>query len=212
MQSQIIEDAGMWNTLSVEKEFSEKFSLAIDEEFRLKENFSMLNLFYTNVGINYKITERIKVGLTYRLIEKWKYEGQYFSFRHRLMFDLGYKYKFNRWAISYRSRVQSELRDIYTSEYGKVPEWYWRHKIEVKYKRGDYSPYVGSEWRYQITDPRNYESDAGWYRARFFAGFDYDINKRNTIGIYYLIQREFGLVERQHLYILGVQYIVQLKE
>src|SRR3989304_4387554 len=127
-------DAGMWTTFSIEKELSSRFSISADEEFRLKENLTMPNLFYTNLGITYKLSKRLKFTLTYRLTEKWKYQDQYFSFRNRLMFDVSYKYKFNDWIVSYRSRIQSEVRDINTSELGKIPEWYWRNKVDIKYK------------------------------------------------------------------------------
>jgi len=210
LHSQITKDAGMWNTLSIEKEFSEKFSISLDEEARLKENFSMLNLFYTNLGVNYKLTKNFKFSLTYRLIEKWKYETQYFSYRQRLMFDLSYKYKTNKWALSYRSRIQSEYRDLNTSELGKTPEWYWRNKIEVKYNIGNYSPYIGVEFRYQLTDPRSPETNYGWHRARTYAGIDYEINKNNTFGLYYLIQQEFDVMNPEYLYIVGVQYSIQV--
>jgi hypothetical protein len=204
------QDAGMWNTISVEKKLTDRLSLAIDEEFRLRENFTRLNLFYTNVGFNYKLNDLLKLTLTYRLIEKWRYESQNFSFRHRLMFDINLKYKHNRWALTYRSRIQSEVRDYYTSENGKTPEWYWRNKLELKYKVGDWNSNIGSEFRYQIYDLRNFDSNAGWHRARYFAGIDYEIKKNNFIGLYYLIQREFGLVQPNYLYILGLQYAIEL--
>ena len=138
LHCQITKDAGMWNTFSIEKEFSDKLSVSADEEFRLKENFNMLNLFYTNLGVNYKLGKGFKVGLTYRLTEKWKHKMQDFSYRHRLMFDLSYKYNVNQWSLVYRSRVQSELIDTYASELGKSPEWFWRNKIDIKYKIGNY--------------------------------------------------------------------------
>jgi hypothetical protein len=47
-------DFGMWNTISIEKKLNKKISVSIDEEFRLKENLSRINLFYTNLGVNYK--------------------------------------------------------------------------------------------------------------------------------------------------------------
>lgn len=208
--AQIYSDAGMWNTFSLEKELSNKFSISADEEFRLKENFTMLNLFYTNLGLNYKPIKGVKLALTYRLIEKWKYEYQYFSFRNRLMFDLSYKYKFYGWSISYRSRIQSEVRDINTSDIGKIPEWYWRNKIDIKRQIRQYIPYIGTEFRYQLSDPRSPTTNFAWHRVRMYAGIDYEINKRNTFGLYYLIQREFDVVEPEYLYIVGLQYSITL--
>ena len=54
------DDAGMWNTFSIEKGITKKFSIALDEELRLRENFTQLNLLYTNLGVNYKLFKFLK--------------------------------------------------------------------------------------------------------------------------------------------------------
>lgn len=209
--AQNFNDAGMWNTISLEKGLGNKFSIGIDEEFRLRNNFTMLNLFYTNLSINYKPIKSLKIGIAYRFIDKWQYENQQFSFRHRLMLDLSYKYKLINWSISYRSRIQFELRDIQSDDLGKVPQWYWRHKLDIKYAIQKFKPNIGAELRYQIVDPRMPETDMGWHRIRTYAGVDYEINDINTFGIYYLIQNEFDINKPNNIYILGIQYSIQLK-
>jgi hypothetical protein len=202
-------DAGMWNTFSIEKRITKKYSIGIDEELRFKENFTRLNLLYTNLGIIFRPNKEIKLAFIYRLIEKYE-EDDYFSYRNRLMLDISYKYKIKSFSLSYRSRVQSEVRNYYSSEKGKVPEWFWRNKFEVKYSIKKYSPYVGTELRYQFTDPRNPETDFGWHRIRIFGGVDYKINNQNTCGIYYLIQKEWLTLNPQNLYILGLEYSIDL--
>ncbi|MBI5540390.1 MAG: DUF2490 domain-containing protein [Bacteroidia bacterium] len=204
-------DAGMWNTFSIEKELTKKLSLCVDEELRLKENYTQLNLLYTNLGITYKVIKGFKAGFTYRFIEKYLDQG-WFSYRNRLMLDLSYKYKIKSFSISYRSRLQSEVRNYFTSEKGKVAEWFWRNKFEAKYTINNYIPYVGTELRYQIKDQRNPTSDLEWHRIRLFAGLDYKINSNNTIGVYYLIQKEDGIINPQTLYILGLQYVLELPQ
>ena len=62
-------DAGSWNTLNVEKEIDSKFTALFTEELRLKENFSRLNLFYTNLGIEYKINNN-NTFTAYYLIQR----------------------------------------------------------------------------------------------------------------------------------------------
>jgi hypothetical protein len=208
--SQIQPDAGMWNTISIEKEITKKFSLILDEEIRLRDNFSQLNLLYTNFGASYKIIKGLKVALIYRLIEKYEGTNYTFSFRNRLMLDISYRYKIQDFSISYRSRLQYEVRNYYSSDKGKLPEKFWRNKFEVKYDINKFTPYVGVELRYQMNDPRNQLADGGWHRARYFIGVDYDINKRNSVGIYYLIQREYYVVDPMDLYILGLQYSLTL--
>jgi hypothetical protein len=201
----------MWNTFSIEKEFTKKFSLMIDEELRLRDNFSRLNLFYTNIGASYKFIKNGKASLIYRPIQKYLGTNRSFSFRNRLMLDLSYKYKFADFSLSYRSRIQSEIRDYYVSEKGKNPEWFWRNKFEFKYYTKKFEPYFGTELRYQIIDSRNPETNYGWHRGRYFAGIDYNINKNNSFGIYFLIQKEYGISSADDLYIVGLQYSLTLE-
>ena len=52
-------DAGSWNTFSISYAFNKKLALLFTEELRLKENYSRLNLFYTNVGVEYTSTRVI---------------------------------------------------------------------------------------------------------------------------------------------------------
>ena len=202
-------DMGMWNTISVEKVFSKNYSVSIDEEIRLRDNISRLNLLYTNFSFNYKPIKGLKIGLTYRSIQK--YQGWIeFSLRHRMMLDISYKYRMGNFVLGYRSRFQSEVKDYYSSEKGQIPEWFWRNKVDFKYNIKKFEPYIGTEFRYQFTDPRNPEWNYGWHRYRSFIGVDYNINSKNSVGIYYLIQREFNVSDPEYIYILGLQYSVVL--
>ena len=80
-----------------------------------------INLFYTNVGIDYKLNKFIKISPTYRAIQKKRLEGTY-SYRHRLMLDVTVKKKFNKFTLSERVRYQAEVQDLYTSKKGKLTE------------------------------------------------------------------------------------------
>lgn len=60
----------MWATLSLQHPLNKKISLVVDQEFRLKENYQRINLFYTNLGIDYKFNKYLKISPTYRAIQK----------------------------------------------------------------------------------------------------------------------------------------------
>ena len=53
-------DLGMWNTVSVGKDITKKFNVGIDQELRLRENLSTINLVYTNFGVSYKFADFFK--------------------------------------------------------------------------------------------------------------------------------------------------------
>lgn len=203
-------DFGMWNTVSINKEFTDKFSVGVDQELRLRENCSTINLVYTNFGATYKVTDFFKVGLVYRFIDKHK-DDYTWGVRHRAYIDLTFKVKPAKFSIAYRARFQSEWRGAgYESDLGNVPEVFMRNQVKIGYNATDeIQPYIGTEVRWQIQNPRiPYHESID--RARYFAGVNYEINKHNTVGTYFLIQKEVNVMDRQSLYILGLEYTLNL--
>ncbi len=208
--SQTINDAGLWTTFNVEKKLKKNTSIFLTEEYRLRDNFTRTNLFYTDLGAAIKPLPFLKVSLAYRSIQKHLIDNT-FSFRHRLMLDISLKKKFGDFAFSYRQRLQSEVRNIYTSDNGSVPEWYSRNKFEMKYDLNKpITPYVAVEFRYQINNPRALESDNTWHRNRYVVGLDYKKNDKSTFGLYYLVQQEYNVSSPQNLYIVGIEYSLSL--
>ena len=203
------QDAALWTTVNAEKKISKRFSVQLTEEFRLRDNMQRLNLFYTDLGLNWKGSDWFRGTLSYRWINKYMQEG-YFSYRHRLSLDLVFRKKAGNYALSYRQRLQAEVRDVGKSSSGSLPEWYSRNRVEVKYNTGRrWQPYASAEFRYQISNPRKKESDAYWHRNRYCLGLQYDLDKHSTIGFYYLIQREFNVSDPQQLYVTGLEYSIQ---
>lgn len=206
------EDAGMWNTFSADYALTKKTSAVFTQELRLNENYSRLNLLYTNIGLERNINKHIKTALVYRFINKLNDEN-YFDFRHRLMWDITAKQKIKRFTFAYRHRLQVEYRNIYTSETGFVPEWYSRHKVDIAYQLNKkLSPYFSAETRYQLFDPRRVISQDQWHRIRLQAGFDYKLNKFSKVGMYYLVQRVFNVANIENIYITGLEYSISLKD
>jgi hypothetical protein len=199
-------DAGLWCTVNFEKKINKKFLIFVTEEYRRRENFMRHNLFYTDIGIAVKPYDFLKVSLSYRSIEKYLIDDN-ISFRHRLMLDITLKKKFNKFTFSFRERIQSEVRNYYSSDNGHLPEWYSRNKFELKYElQKSISPYATFEIRYQIRNPRSEEVDGYWHRNRYALGVEYEYSKRHSFAVYYLIQQEYNVSAAQNLYIVGLQY------
>lgn len=203
------EDFGSWMTFSFDKGLGDKFGFGLDQEFRLDNNCTDVNLLYTNIGFNYKATKFLKVAAVYRFILKNKTYG--YGTRNRLFTDLSFKFKPGKWSIGYRARVQAEWREInYHSDYDGVPEVYLRNLFKFSYKATDhFSPYIGTELRWQLKNPRMPWGN-GFDRDRMFAGTDYKINDKQSCGIYFLYQKEFFVVDPQSLYILGLEYSISI--
>ncbi|MEO8086246.1 MAG: DUF2490 domain-containing protein [Bacteroidota bacterium] len=200
------EDAWLWNTVSVNKQLSKKWSLGVDEELRLFDNMSRVNLFFTNVGVSYKLNRVFKFSLVYRFNNK-NQDGEYYSTRHRLYLDIAYKKKVLRnLAVTYRVRFQGQVRDYFSSDVGKNIESYMRHKFDLSYSYKKYTPYLAAEFRFQISNPSFAEANDLWDRERFYLGCDYDFNKKHALGLYYMIQHDFNNQRAENDFTLGWQY------
>lgn len=197
----------MWCTLNLGKKINNKFELFLTEEYRLKENFSTSNLFYTDLGATYKPAGILKISFAYRCIQKFQLDKSV-SFRHRGMLDIILKKKFGQFAFSYRQRIQTEVRDVYSSEIGNIPEWCSRNKFQLKYdlESNPVTPYISAEFTYQFSNPRMPKAQHLWNLNRYFIGLDYKKNNRDSFGIYYMIQRDHNVSSPQNLYILGLEY------
>jgi hypothetical protein len=205
----IPQDAWLWTTFSLEKKITQKTSVFFEEELRFFDNDSRINLFFSNLGVDYQLNKNFKLSLVYRFINK-NQDDAYFSKRHRLYVDFSYKQKLNDFAIVYRIRFQGQVRDVYSSEYGRVIESYMRHKIDIKYNYKRFTPYVAAEFRFQINNPDFQQADDLWNRMRLYAGSDYKINRQNSVGIYYMIQQDFNNKRIERDFTLGFQYSISL--
>jgi hypothetical protein len=205
-------DAGHWTTLSVDYSINKKWSIIAAEEIRFRENYSRLNLLFTNIGLEFNANKYVKSALVYRFINKLDDDNS-FTFRHRLMWDIIAKYKYIRWSFLYRHMLQGEYRSYFTDEFGKLPEIYSRSKIEIGYNiNKKWSTYLSAEMRYQIHDYKRIVSEDNWHRIRVQAGIDYKLNKYSKIGTYYLIQKAFNVANLENIYITGLEYSMSLKD
>lgn len=206
----VFNDAGMWNTLSVKHKLNKKFAVIITEEFRLKENHSQVNLTYSEIALEYSYKKFLKTSLVYRNIQKHQYQGPT-SFRNRLQWDISVKKSFSKFALSYRHRLQGEVKDLLTSENGHYIEWFSRHKVGLKYDLNEkWTTNVSAEYRLQLEDPRSPEYNYGFHRQRYQLGLNYKINSKQDFGIYYLYQNEFTIQKLTDIYILGIEYSIEI--
>lgn len=202
---QIPEDAWLWNTLEIDKKLTRSLSLDFTEELRLFDNMSRINLFFTNIGINYKLNKNFKFSLVYRFINK-NQNDVYYSKRHRLYLDISYRHSFKDFNFIYRIRFQGQVRDYYSSDNGRNIERYMRHKFDFQYNYKKFTPYLAAEFRFQFTNPNFYYGNDLWDRYRLYAGSDYKINRQNSFGLYYMIQRDFNNKNIERDYTIGIEY------
>jgi len=196
-------DAGLWLGATVEKKLSPDNTLMVSGECRMNENISQVGSAFADIGFAHKLSKYFSVSLNYRFIER-RQPGYSYSTRHRLYVDVSGKYKWDKFSFSIRERIQAQVRDYNSSETGRFPEWYLRSKISIKYSlKKKIIPMIAVEIFYQLNNPKGNEIDG----IRYYAGFDYEFNKRHTLEPYYLIQSEKNVNNPETDFVIGLAYI-----
>jgi len=191
------QDAGLWSSLTIEKEFTKKISVSLSEEFRFNENITELGSFFTDAGIAFKLNGDIKVSGCYRLISKKPLEN-YYSIRHRIYVDLALRKKIKKLTPGLRIRIQEQQADIYSSDEGIIPEWYLRPKVALRYNmKGKWASYLSSEWFYHV-------SKKMLDNFRFTVGVERKITGNLDLDLFFLHQQEVNVKNPTYDYIWGI--------
>ncbi|MEP7264114.1 MAG: DUF2490 domain-containing protein [Bacteroidota bacterium] len=197
-----VNDAGVWTSINIEKKIAKGFTAGLSQEFRFNENVSELGTAFTEVSVEHKIIKRLSFGIGYRFIQSRNLDDSY-SLRHRLLADLSYRYKIKKVGIALRERFQSQVKDIQYGEDGFAPVHYLRSKLNIKYApEKKYAPWISAEVFYQLNNNKGNEID----NIRYTAGVDYDFNKRHSISLFYLINKEVNTSDPLTEYISGLSY------
>ena len=199
------DDAALWLNLNLEKKLNDKFDVHFSHSSRINNNISEYGLGYGDIGVSYSHNKNIKVSLDYVLREKRNLDGSY-STRHRAYLAVLLKKEISQFTFSYRYRLQTELKDALTSEYGLVPKYYDRHKLSIKYELSKrYSVYVSEELYYPWYQAKN----KGFDRSRSAIGLIYKLTKRKSIEGNFTYRHElnaFSRTNRDFIYSLTYSY------
>jgi len=191
-------------TVSFDKKLGKGFTGNFDQELRLFDNMSRVNLTFSNFSVDYKVSKVFKVSLAYRFI--LKNQDTYYSKRHRVYADFTLHDKFKKLNLAYRLRLQGQERDIFSSDKGTTVESYMRHKFTLEYNCRKFTPYVAAEFRFQFYNPHQEVANGQWNRGRYYVGTEYELSKKNVLNGYFMLQRDYNVLFYQADYTWGVQY------
>jgi hypothetical protein len=196
------DDAALWAHVTLEKKLTKRVDLYLTQKNRINNNFSHYALGYIAFGTSYEINKHVKFTGEYRFAKKSRLDDSYDN-RHRLSLAVTLKQRVGSFTFMYRNLVLAQYKDVYSSEYGKVPVWYERNKLTVKYelnKRIDF--YCSGELYLPLYQAKN----KGFDRSRTLLGVLYNLNKKNVVEIYFGFQKElnaYKAARRDYIYGLG---------
>ena len=106
-----------------------------------------------------------------------------------------------------RTRLQSQFHSQELTQNRNNPELYLREKISLKIDIDrKITPFAGTEVYYSLNMPVGNQIT----RARLFAGADYAIHKKLSLGIQYIVQQEIGANNAKRFYItaIGIGWLI----
>jgi hypothetical protein len=197
-------DAQLWENINLAKNINPRLLARINHEGRITENITRPSFYYFDLGLDYKISKHFHATLAYVWVEK-RLINDFWSTRHQAYFDIVGKIKWKNFQISDRQMFLWQVKDYYSSDNGKVPDYYLRNKLTIKYEKNfKLSPYIAAEIYYKMND-KNYLR-YHFNRTRYFAGLFYRTNLKNEFEVYYLLEKHFNITDPPTNWIIGVGY------
>ncbi len=204
------DDAQFWMYFKLEKKVYKNLSIALSQQTRITQNFSTLSYGFIDVGPRYKLNKYFHFGASYVYginddFYRKNYSRKMLSNRHQYYGYVSIHYSYRRWEIINRCMIQGQVKDIYTSDNGFIPDYYYRNKTTVEYEiTKKIIPYFSTDIYYLINDNSQYGNQVN--RVRYYLGVNYRLSKRSNIDLYYLIQKAYNSKFYEIEYVVGLNY------
>ena len=173
-------------SFALTKQLGQRHSITLDEELRLKDNWSQLDRIYTTLSYAYDVRPWFKAAAFYALIANDRGADRSMEMRHRFYLELTASYKTGAWSFSLRERPQATLHTAYVDPaVAAKTAWVLRHRLMAEYAVAGtgLKPYVFVE----LTQTLNAPETVGNYleKMRSSLGAKYAFNKRSSLEFYY---------------------------
>lgn len=178
-------DAALWTGFSVNAPVNKRFELSASPEVRLFENLSKVQSAFIDLGAQRELNKYLFVSANYRI--GGRNNDDYYLLRQRISLGLGLKYSPGDFRFSWQCKIQasrtgaqsetdpdfaSTLRNKFSVKYSGLKKTDLASSFEIFNESGQYGDLHMTDWRWQCAIER-----------RVF-------NKRNSVSLGYLIQRD----------------------
>jgi len=170
---------GVWAGAGVEKKLGKSFSVELNGQMRVSDNFSITRAYLGEVGVGYRLTKHWKIGAFYRYTGRRKFNKEtldyYYRPYHRFYGELSYDHKLWRGLkADYRLRYQDQFKD--DTEGLVADKSYIRNKFELSYDfKTRFTPFASADIFYRI--------GTGIDQVRSKIGVDIDLTKRQSLSV-----------------------------
>ncbi|MDG1046546.1 MAG: DUF2490 domain-containing protein [Bacteroidia bacterium] len=201
-----IRDFETWSSINLRYKPTNNIKLSLSQQLRLKDNSSTMDVYFTQLGLDYKLANFLSIGFASRLITENDDQGKIKGNESHLRWqaDLEFNHSVSRFAFKYRIRYQNkdELQKT-TDEIKKTI----RLKVASTYniKNWKLDPTLSAELFNGITN------NDGIYKARYTLSSDYKL-KKGSLGAFLRTEKELFGDYPKRTNILGIKYNFTIKK
>ena len=200
--TKVVGDLNLWSGVGIEKSFLDDWNISLKQELRLHQDMSEINNFFTQAGLEYRISKNFEIEGRYRYIRNHKRNGAY---ENKSRYSLGLKYSgdINFISVQYRIKYQKEIEGFQIYDIRQPSEKYLRHRLTIRYndiKR--IKPYISGEifQRFVFAEFPQYDC------LRMMVGLQYKAGKIGYFKASYGVDRELNNIIPYTFYIVKLNY------
>lgn len=209
-------DLAMWNSIGVSYSPLKKLELGLEQHWRLKEDISVTDEYFTEIQASYKILKDLKFAAGVRFIKEndnvGKIQGYENHFRYQ--FDLSYKIDVvKRFDIAFRLRYQNKRETGLDESIEIIPTETLRFKTEFEYniRKWPLDPEFAVEFFNRKREGAAFVGGAKLSRYRLTWSTSYNLKKFGKFGVYFRYQENTRVDNDFQTKILGLKYSYTIK-
>lgn len=199
-------DAQLWENINMEKNINPRLVFRVIQQGRITQNYSSPNFNDFDIGFNYKINKHFHAAAAYVWVEKKAYNSNSWRTRHQAYVDVTFRKKIKGFLFCDRQMFSWQVHDYSTSEKGKIPDYYLRNKVTIRYEKNfKITPYIASEIYFPVNAIKD-NWEVRFNKVRYFTGVFYRPSLINEFEVYYMIEDHFNIRNPPMYFVIGLGY------
>ncbi len=170
----------------------EKLTLSLNPEVRWDESFQV-DKYMLESKISYEPVKGLSLGGSYRFIINPR-TTKSTEYLNRFALFTSYKKKIERFEPSLRIKYTNYTEDASKGEFLR-----YRAKIEYDIKSCKVTPLISAEAFHDLSENQI-------YKMRYALGAEYKLNKKNSLGLGYMLDYYLQDYRNKHIIKLGYKY------
>lgn len=197
-------DGGAIVNVGYEQGIVKNFNFNLDAEGRFDQWCTSFDRFKLAGSFDYSFLKKKRLKVSVAACYLLYGDQALPEHRGRVIGAITYTEKIHQFKISYRVRIQSTFYDERYGEYNHNPKTYLRNRLQLGYSWKDkgVSLYASTEFFLRLYEPEKCFVD----NFRSIVGCDFKLNDRHTLGVYFRVDNEIQVKNRENLFYLGVKY------